>query len=413
MKRTWRAGRVILAVLLLSLVGVASYVWPRGPRWQVEREAHSGFSLKPLCFDLAKNLLFAFRVQNTEDQFELLGFDLTTGAKRVSRQLIFSKPERSVQTTWHAILSADCSTLVCYNGVSFFQIFDVRQQCQRLFSFNWDKIDSIESIGLSFHGELLAIHKNFEVQVWDCQTGKIKRRLSMPSGTVSKIHEGRMLLHPEYLKFSKDGRYLAVGGDEDAIAVFDLNAEQAIAVCPNSRIPLFLSDSRTLIAIPPIYNSKKGCWYQLDGSKVTPSQITMTLDPEKEYLLGASDARLLTGTWDHSDRWSFPEWIPESLRDKLEVAMGRKKYRLQIRSCNSTTGQVCDEFVLQVSDREVATVSPDGLLLALKNYDHISLWDIPPRRSLTCWLVCISFALIALWIGYPRRQKAQSLGVTP
>src|SRR5450432_2056526 len=52
-----------------------------------------------------------------------------------------------------------------------------------------------------------------------------------------------------------------------------------------------------------------------------------------------------------------------------------------------------------------ARISSDSLLLAMEDNDELCLWDIPPRRSTTCWLVCCSVACLAFWLAWPRKVK--------
>ncbi len=405
MKRTWQAGRVILAFLLLSMTGLAFYAWQRGPRWHIRTEQVIGF-------DLQQGLLFTTngKIQQTGVQFELHGFDLMTGEQLVAKPILLEKPDPTFPTKWQAILSSDGSTMVCYDSISSILVFDVRGECQQLFSIK----QIIDSIALSSHGELLAIRSLDDVQVWDRRTGKIMYRLNRAAKTVGRFSEiGLVRCHPEYLQFSGDGRYLAVGGNEAAIDVFDMTTGQALGHCPDSLVPCFLPDNRTLIAMPAILGTGKVQWYQLEEVTIKPLALSRQIDPLIERLLGASPKQLLTFQRNSTPRRNLPTWLPAPLRANLETALGWTNHNLFIQSTNTSTGEVRDEFILRTNGRVDSRISPDGLLLALEEHKELYLWDIPPRRSSTCWLVCISFTLIALWIGWPRRQQAQSLGVTP
>ncbi|MFT3881686.1 MAG: WD40 repeat domain-containing protein [Gemmatales bacterium] len=399
MKRKWRIGRVILAVLLLCLAGVGFYAWPRGPRWQVERE-------QALGFDLKQGLLFTINgnKQQSNDQCELHGLDLATGERRISKSIDLKGANWVFPTQCSAVLSADCSTIACYVDIeSSIQVFDVRQECKRLFIADQFIIDSI---GLSSHGELLAINSLERVYVWDCRTGQIKyqQRISGANKHYSRMELFRS--HTEYLQFSDDGRYLAVGSDEDCVVVFDMLTGREIGKCPDSRIPLFLPDSRTLIAMPDILGAGKVQWYQIEEEAVKPLTLSRDIDPLLERLVGTSPKQFLTvREWDSAPGRTLPTWIPVSLRDRVNAALDWTKHTLYIQSISNSTGLVRDEFPLRVNSFVECKITPDGLLLAMEEYDSLSLWDLPPRRSLTCWLICSSLAAFALWIGYPRRQK--------
>ena len=49
--------------------------------------------------------------------------------------------------------------------------------------------------------------------------------------------------------------------------------------------------------------------------------------------------------------------------------------------------------------------SSDGLLLAVEDNQELSLWDIPPRRSVTCWLVCGGVGVLALLLAWSGRRR--------
>src|SRR4051812_18323896 len=57
MKRHWRSGRIILAVLLFSMTALMVYVWPRQPRWQIQFGESNNFG-QILGVDEARRLLY-------------------------------------------------------------------------------------------------------------------------------------------------------------------------------------------------------------------------------------------------------------------------------------------------------------------------------------------------------------------
>ena len=243
---------------------------------------------QPLGFDLKDGAILTACSGSKAEQCELHGYDLVTGERKISIPFSLNPSGPEELTSWKAILSSDNSTIACWklSGTTI-QVFDVRKQYQQTFSIK-DKERRIESIGLSSNGELFAISDSTEVQVWECRTGKIKCRLSMPAETDSGMRHGMYRCHPESIQFSSDGLYPAVGGYGNGIAVFNLLTGQGIGHCLQASIPLFLSDSRTLIALSSVVGNDKVQWYQIENETLKPTSLSAQIDPFLERLLGAS-----------------------------------------------------------------------------------------------------------------------------
>ncbi len=418
MKRQWRVGRLILAILLLGLATLAFSFWPIGPRWKIGDEL-------PLGFDLKQNLLFT-GIDNTQEgdgNYELRGYDLATGERRLEKSVKVERFHRDHRYLWRSILSADSNTAACYydssplDPSSSIQVFDIRQQCQRLCRI---EVGGLSSVALSANGDILALQKGFEeIEVWNCRTGTMKYRLSLPSksfpGGVGGIgFSGHFSCSPENMQISSDEHYLAVGTGMGDIAVFDLTAGQAIGHITHSEIPQFLPDSKVLISTPRIYQTGKAQWYVIDSDTIKPLSLSHPMDFEFQGL-AISPGLLLTFRWDRATTRTLPKWIPSSIREKLEAALGWKKLTYFVTSMDTSSGRVRDDFIFRVRMYHPAVepvnirLSPDGMLLAFKEDAELSLWEIPPRRSFTCWLVCCGIGIIALLLAWPRRVKQSNL----
>ncbi len=412
MKRRWLVGRIILAVLLLGLAVLAFYAWPIGPRWKIGAE-------HPLGFDMREGLLYT-GIDNTkgvDGNYELQGYDLATGGRRVVKSIELGKPSRY----YRSILSADCSTIACYNFSSplnpdsSIQVFDVRQQCQQLCRI---ETGALLSVALSVNGDTLALQKSMaEIEVWNCRTGMILHRLRLPSealhwGVGGIGFSGPIVCCPQNMQFSSDKHFLAVGTEMQTLTVFDLFAGRSIGHCSHSQIPLFLPDSNVMVTTPSPYQTGKAQWYVLDSEAIKPLSISRPMEVELQGLV-ASPGLLLMFYWDRATTKTLQKWIPFSLRDKLEtfLALGWKNLAYHVTSIDAGSGRTRDNFILRVKNSHPAIefdnirVSPDGMLLALKGDAELSLWDIPPRRSFTYWLVCCSVAFLAFWLAWPRKAK--------
>lgn len=93
MKRRWRLGRVVLALMLLGIAALAYWIWP-GVSWKLSKE-------EPIGFDVGKSLLYT--VKSGEGKYELRGYDLASGERRKAVSL---EPE-SISETGAVILVAE------------------------------------------------------------------------------------------------------------------------------------------------------------------------------------------------------------------------------------------------------------------------------------------------------------------
>lgn len=398
MKRNWRAGRVILGVLLLSVAGVALYVWPTGPRWSIERE-------EALGFDLNEGLLYTICTRNSSNENELHGFDLRTGQRKVSFPLSHNGETKEPRTD--AILSADGSTLAVNFGLASWGIYDVHKNCQYQFTVNESLITYAN---LSPKGSLFALLDGDHVQVWDCRTGKMRHQLLMPAGMIFPKIMGDPL--DKYLNFSDDERYLAVSGDDGSTAVIDLSSELYLGQRPKGQMALFRPDNKTLITLPGLFHPGKYHWHQIDGDKLISLPTAKEEDSEQENLMASCPLVFLTFPYVTGPDRKLPAWTPDMLRSKLESILGWPKITLTVKSFDAETGRMQNQFSVRIRESigSQPRLSSNGLLLAIEDNYKLSLWDIPPHRSTTSWLVCSGVALFAMWLVYPRRLKALPLG---
>jgi len=414
----------LLAVLLLALATLAFYIWPIGPRWNIIGDEH------PLGFDLQQSLLYTGidKSKRSNWEYSLQGYDLISGERRVVQLIKMGKPER-IQPLWRSILSADCSTIACYenenasllNGKSAIEVFDIREQYRRLCRIEGG---DLFSLALSDNGDTIAVQKRMdEVEVWNCRTGTIKHRLRLPPGALNDTTEGVGFAasgrcYCERMQFSSDGQYLAIASYFEVITVFDLRTGRVIGLCKYSSIPVFSSETGTIIALPGFNQLGDFHWYQLNEEKIQRLSISHRLKSDLHGLASAPGLLVKSSrnslNSNSSTPSSLPKWIPSVLRSPLEAALGYGNQSYNVTSIETSSGRIRDDFIIQVNlphrlNEVIDTkVSRDGLLLAVKEYEQLSLWNIPPRRSLACWLVCGGIACIALLVAWPRRVKQAS-----
>ncbi|HQR09368.1 MAG TPA: WD40 repeat domain-containing protein [Gemmatales bacterium] len=403
MKQRWRIDRILLAVLLLVLAILLFYYWPIGPRWEVANE-------EPLGFDLTKGLLYTVNSKPipSGDTFRLFGYDLASGQRLVNLPLELSNQDASDHPNWSALLSADSKKLVCWtDSGQGIVVFDIAQDARRLFGFKPGNI-FVDSIGFSADGKLLAFRNAYEVHVWDCTTGKLQQTLKMPNGTITGYRSGIWVTHLDQMQFSHDNQYLAVGGEINEVVVFHIASGRVIGQCVGSKVSLFETDGKTLINLPAVFQSGHLQRFEIQGGALITSPSPESPEIEQDRLLTANLHSILTFQPILETPKPLPEWIPRVVRDYLTSLRGRPKIIFNIKSSDTHTGQLQQEFALRAANISNPLLSSDGSYLAIMDYAQLCLWDIPPRRSLTCWLVCIGMAALAFWLAWPRRMKQSS-----
>ena len=330
MKRQWRAGRIILALLLCSLATLAIYLWPMQPRWQVSDE-------RIVAFDLKQGLVYTIKQDEDNGNHELHGLDLMTGELRQRNILSSDLISSRTPWQWRFIMSEDCSKLVCFDSTAFIHILDAQKQCERICSIPGQYM---QSLNISPDGMMIAFRENEYVEVWDVQTGKKQCRFRMPADAVRGTGNGEWKCSTEELQFSPNGRMLAVTGEIQSICVYDLQTQKLLGQTHEDCYPVFLNDNATLIALSGLHYSEK-----IAINKYSPLRKVDTFNQPATRLLETMSQRnhlgymghtdtsnmtscsihLLLCMWETSKR-SLPNWIPESVRSKVETFLGWNKF---------------------------------------------------------------------------------------
>jgi len=191
--------------------------------------------------------------------------------------------------------------------------------------------------------------------------------------------------------------------------VFDIESGQVIGQCPKDWLPVFLLDSKALLTITdPIVLSEVNR-YEVEERKLKPIPKSFEGETNQTRFLGASSDQLFTGLNTENGHWTVPSWMPEFIRPTLKSLFDKWKRPLTVKSWNINTGKQFKECQVAYLGGLMTKVSFDGSLMTIEDNDDLSLWDLPPRRSTTCWLISSTLALLALWLAYPRRIHPQKL----
>ena len=219
MKRQWRAGRVILAVMLWATAVLVYALWPASC-WKMPAEEVIGF-------DDAKGLLYT--VQFVEDHHELHALDLASGSRqktvtlstvtsKVSSGIVFVDLEGPVSPSdrikqlvkgWRWILSPNKQVLIAINdSQDNFQLLELEtgQLIKRISIPHMFSASDVE-VGFSRDGHFFAMQDGFDrMNVWDLRSGETIDQLDFKIGG-SLMSSGRIYLN--HLVLSSSINYLA------------------------------------------------------------------------------------------------------------------------------------------------------------------------------------------------------------
>jgi len=158
MKRKWRLGRIILAVMLLGIAALVIYSWPLVPRWNLKTDVLVGFDEKRhLLLTMARTEpgLGALPVDPplTENTRELRGYDLHTG-KRVFANSYDLSASKITDGFWLPMVSPDYSSLVIIDRSSgILLVFDLETRTLRC---HFGIMANCDAFGFSADGKYFA-----------------------------------------------------------------------------------------------------------------------------------------------------------------------------------------------------------------------------------------------------------------
>ena len=440
MKRHWRPGRIILAVLLIGIAALAVYVWPKRPRWQHR-------------FDMTKELNYILSVDETKRLFytrymdfssmenpvtvpasplqlvfELRCYDLNTG-NQVWNQPdppASAPPSDRLISICNVVLSPDHRQCAYINNLrAEVDLYDLPPRTKRA-SIHLTGFSPGEHLSVSYspQGDWLLARTDKQVFVYDASTAKLIHQLDIPKEHIIGGGRGDWNLEQDGLLCSTDKRYLVMTTNfVDNILVFDLPGKKMIGECKGMYLPRLLNDGKTLLCLPEHFvNEDCARWYRLHESALIGLPGSVSEMAGEAYLCSNSThfatAKMIVPA--SPPFWYDWSWLSDTVKYTMAQWLGLLKLEIEVSLWSNNTGMLEKRFPIVISMAEGLPSSvPRSLLLndssqiLLNIGTAIALWDLPPRRPLSCWLSASSISAFALWLAWPRRMKATPLAASP
>jgi hypothetical protein len=430
MKRMWRIGRVVLAVSLLSVATIVVTFWPKQPLW---RASLGRDWIELLSIDEERRkVLVAYHGDEGE---ELRSYDLDSGKLLSSDRLNFPRmqeldaaptpPRRRLP--WSLILSPDCRTIVassCTSVEHFALALPPNSDCVLLRHPDREKLGLIDGMGFSSDGSALVLHQISGSQdhwwIWDLRKGETYPVAHM--GIPSLVTPGGFIANTaptQDAHLTSDRRFLASCQDGKGTVLLDLVTKREVLSLSTKAVPRFTSDGAVLLVLPVWDLSRdRPQWFRLQSGSWRQSQETSPEFAPGEFFVGFGAEYFATAVeqsvgegWIGNlptflQTWARQIWQPP----RLKISMWSLHDGKLLRSCVFPYGKhksiyPNDSFAENGCEVIVSNV---GRFFAVHDGSGLSVWLASPRRPLSCWLTCGGLALLAAWVGWPRKGKVDN-----
>ncbi|HQR07239.1 MAG TPA: hypothetical protein PLN21_10475 [Gemmatales bacterium] len=430
MNRTWRPGRIVLAVLLLSVAALMVYLWPKQPRWQFSFDVTKNFH-HILSVDETRRLFYSrymdfssmeIRQPATPPKlvFEIRCYDLDTGKQ------VWSQPDPEDPTSRPVDLLAMCPVVLSpdhqqcayvKSHLAEVQLYDFPPRTKRA-SLHFADLSPGEHLRVNYspQGDWLLTRTDKQIFIYDVQTAKLIHQLGIPKEHIVEGGRGDWHLEQDSLLCSADKRYLVIANNNtDNMLVFDLYSKKMIGECKNMCPPRLLNDSKTLMCVPEYsLGESQAKWYSLEESAMVRLPVSTSEMVTGGYACSNSRNFVTAELIDPSSPpfWHAWTWLSDTSKMTLARWLGLFKFNIEVSLWNNNTGRLEKRFPILVSADEGLPTSGhrnwllnDSSQMLLNVGTAIALWDLPPRRSLSCLLIALGITLVALWLAWPRRMK--------
>lgn len=441
MKRRWRPGRILLAVLLTGIASMTAYHWAKQPRWQLATKI-PWESNHIVSVDEAKRLLYLRYMDFSamEDPklgepgtplklvFETRCYNLDTG------KLIWTHPDPAEITASSDGMPSMCQVIISPDNRQLIYLDSQRGRIhfyalpprQKRTDIHFTQLSPGEHLRASFSpkGDWLIARTNRQIFVYDAQTAKLLHQLDIPKEYIIEGGRGSWNLEQDALLSSTDQRYvLMTNNNAENILFFEMQGKKVIGEAKNVCLPHLLNDGKALVCFPEYFNKEsQAYWYQFRETSIDKLNVTTTEAVEGVFIC-CNDKHFLTVKPCLSADppfWSEWTWLPESTKLRIAQWLGLLNFQIEASLWNITTGALDLRIPMALSANDGLPsgghrcwLLKDSTQMLFNIGTSISLWDLPPRRPPACWLTVASVFLLSLWLAWPRRVKPTTLAASP
>lgn len=237
------------------------------------------------------------------------------------------------------------------------------------------------------NGEYIAVDSSIGIWIYDANTGETLRLYSNKDTQINRI------------EFSPDGSTLSYFDGFDSVHIVDTSTWKIIKrilLYGNSiRSVIFSPDRNTLVSANSSYSQKD---YTMTSWDVNTGELKTTLEghtgPITSMAFSSDGKTLVTSSWDRSvriwdvatgdNKYTFKKhtdgvkkiiFYPKS---NIFAAVGYN--RSGVYEWDIATGSFLGEAAIPVTSN--STFSPNGSLIAIANYNNLSLWDFESKEKL-------------------------------
>lgn len=427
MSKTRTILRYCLVTLLLCCAGVTVYLWPYRPVLLVNRDFQKMEMEGIVRLDeQQKRLITNYwklekSVTNHFHSYDTIsGVSTTINKENPLKVSIFpfdSHYRFSSNGTWVTTFYRNANTLDIIDTSTGQSIKSI--QMSEL-SFTPDQLDA----GFSHNCKYLWHRVGRSVFVYETTTFSLLHELSIRPQFITLEPKIIYLSAGIDIDISDDGKLLTIADKNlDVVGLVDLTTKQQHTI-PNANMANILADQRTVlafkmdehgvIATQPIY-------YCLGTTSQLETVAHARSDSCVGHFLCMNDRFLVTFQKTASVARSpfYWKWVPDNYRAKLADTLGLLQVKVPFTVWSTENGEATNRFTLSLPgtmekngwqsfnrvNAHADVISSDGTLLGLSDTASLSLWNIPPRRHWSCWVMTGGFTMLALWCGWPRRGK--------
>jgi hypothetical protein len=409
MKRLWRPGRTILAVMLVGVAAMMFFFWPKVPRWKLSNDIFVGFDDKQqlLLTTKRRNPDVPANILVPENIVELRGYDFSSGQCTFSQTYLLKGVKTRAEACDFMVSPDGNVIIVCDRYQGILQAFDLKTGALRCQLTAEDKyqMDLYRSVGFSPDGMYFAAcdYNSASLLLWDLTNGQVAVRVSIPSELMAPSNPS--IRGSGGICISADRRFAALELS-DRVIVCDLVNKGQINHFRNVTAPRFTANGKVLTTLTYRSQPRGENRYVFTD----PSYFEVGAVNEKEGLLCVNDDLYVTAeeTPCTIPGWPLLQKLPKGITKKMTEWLGYPKLNAEMTVWRRSTREPLHRFSLSLKGEPhfIGGTNADGSLLALDVTGEVTLWDIPPRRSLFCWISCGSMVTLAFWLAWPRKSKA-------